>query len=107
MNPHPLSRALILGLAILSAPPLSVAEGLPDLGEAAQGEFSPAMERRIGESVMLEIRRDPAWLDDPEVSAYLNRLGSRLSAQSEESRQDFDFFALRDPTLNAFAMPGG
>ena len=107
MKPHSLGRALILGLAIVSAPPLSVAEGLPDLGEAAQGEFSPAMERRIGESVMLEIRRDPAWLDDPEVSAYLNRLGSRLSAQSEESRQDFEFFALRDSTLNAFAMPGG
>jgi hypothetical protein len=65
------------------------------------------MERRIGESIMLEIRRDPAWLDDPEVNSYLNRLGNRLAAQSTESRQEFEFFALRDPTLNAFAMPGG
>ena len=107
MKPHPLSRALILGLGILSAPPLSVAEGLPDLGEAAQGEFSPAMERRVGESIMREIRRDPAWLDDPEISGYLNRLGNRISSQSEELRQEFEFFALRDSTLNAFAMPGG
>ena len=107
MKLHPLASALILGFGILSAPPLSVAEGLPDLGEAAQADFSPAMERRIGESVMLEIRRDPAWLDDPEISGYLNRLGNRLSAQSEEARQEFEFFALRDPTLNAFAMPGG
>jgi len=83
------------------------AEGLPDLGEAAQAEFSPAMERRIGESIMLEIRRDPAWLDDPEINSYLNRLGNRLSAQSEQARQEFEFFALRDSTLNAFAMPGG
>jgi len=107
MKLHPLAGALILGFGVLSAPPLSVAEGLPDLGEAAQAEFSPAMERRIGESVMLEIRRDPAWLDDPEVSSYLNRLGNRLSSQSEAGRQEFEFFALRDPTLNAFAMPGG
>ena len=107
MKLHRLASALFLGFGILAAAPLSVAEGLPDLGEAAQGEFSPAMERRIGESVMLEIRRDPAWLGDPEVGAYLNRLGGRLSAQSEESRQDFEFFALRDPTLNAFALPGG
>ena len=107
MKLHPLAGALILGFGVLSAPPLSVAEGLPDLGEAAQAEFSPAMERRIGESVMLEIRRDPAWLDDPEVTSYLNRVGNRLSAQSEEARQEFEFFALRDPTLNAFAMPGG
>jgi predicted Zn-dependent protease len=107
MKPHPLASALILGFGILSAPPLSVAEGLPDLGEAAQAEFSPAVERRIGESVMLEIRRDPSWLDDPEINSYLNRLGNRLSSQSEEARQEFEFFALRDSTLNAFAMPGG
>ena len=107
MKLHPLASALVLAFGILSAPPLSVAEGLPDLGEAAQTEFSPAMERRIGESIMLEIRRDPAWLDDPEVNGYLNRLGNRLSSQSEEARQEFEFFALRDSTLNAFAMPGG
>lgn len=107
MKLHPLARALVLGFGVLSAPPLSVAEGLPDLGEAAQAEFSPAMERRIGESIMLEIRRDPAWLDDPEINGYLNRIGNRLSSQSTEARQEFEFFALRDPTLNAFAMPGG
>ncbi|MCK9388842.1 MAG: M48 family metalloprotease [Sulfuritalea sp.] len=107
MKPHSLSLALILCFGVLVAPPLSVAEGLPDLGEAAQAEFSPAMERRIGESIMLEIRRDPAWLDDPEINSYLNRLGNRLAAQSEQARQEFEFFALRDSTLNAFAMPGG
>jgi predicted Zn-dependent protease len=107
MKFSPLASALILAVGILSAPPLSVAEGLPDLGEAAQTEFSPAMERRIGESVMLDIRRDPAWLDDAEVNSYLNRLGNRLAAHSGEARQEFEFFALRDPTLNAFAMPGG
>jgi hypothetical protein len=78
MKLHPLAGALVLCFGMVLAPPLSVAEGLPNLGEAAQAELSPAMERRIGESVMLEIRRDPAWLDDPEVSGYLNRLGNRL-----------------------------
>ena len=107
MKFYPLASTLILGFGILSAPALSVADGLPDLGEAAQAEFSPAMERRIGESVMLDIRRDPAWLDDPEVNSYLNRLGNRMAAQSAEARQEFEFFALRDTTLNAFAMPGG
>ena len=107
MKLNPLSRALILVLGVVVASPLSVAQGLPDLGEAAQSDFSPAMERRIGESVMLEIRRDPVYIDDPEISSYLNRLGNRLSSHSTESRQEFELFALRDPTLNAFAMPGG
>ncbi len=107
MKLNPLSRALILVLGVVTASPLSVAQGLPDLGEAAQTDFSPAMERRIGESIMLEIRADPVYLDDPEVISYLNRLGNRLAAQSQDSRQVFEFFVLRDPTLNAFAMPGG
>ncbi len=107
MKLNPLSRALILVLGVVVASPLSVAQGLPDLGEAAQTDFSPAMERRIGESIMLEIRRDPAYLDDSEIASYLNRLGSRLAAQSTDARQEFELFALRDPTLNAFAMPGG
>jgi predicted Zn-dependent protease len=84
------------------------AEGLPDLGESAQADLSPQMERRIGEQLMREVRfRDPAYLDDPEVSAYLNDLGARLAAASDDPQQDFTFFAVRDPTLNAFAWPGG
>ncbi|MCF8179238.1 MAG: M48 family metalloprotease [Sulfuritalea sp.] len=107
MKLHPLASALFLVFGLVLAPSLSVAEGLPDLGEVAQTDFSPAMERRTGESIMQEIRRDPAWLGDPEVNAYLNRLGNRLSSQIQENRQSFEFFALRDPTLNAFALPGG
>lgn len=108
MKPHPLVRPLILSLLLTFAvPPPAMAEGLPDLGEAAQIDLSPAMERHIGEAAMNEIRRDPAWLGDPEINAYLNRLGNRLAAQSEESHQSFELFALHDMTLNAFAMPGG
>jgi predicted Zn-dependent protease len=106
---QPLTRTLILvaGCSMLLALPLRAADSLPDLGESSQTDMSPAMERRIGTSVMHEIRRDPAWLDDPEVYAYLNRLGSRLAAEVDESRQEFELFPLSDPTLNAFAMPGG
>ncbi|MFA6311878.1 MAG: M48 family metalloprotease [Sterolibacterium sp.] len=95
-------------LILLMLTPAVLAEGLPDLGEVSQRDFSPVMERRVGESIMLDIRlHEPTYLDDPEIRGYLNRLGSRLVAQSLEARQDFEFFALRDPTLNAFAMPGG
>ena len=34
-------------------------------------------------------------------------MAASLTAQSEVPGQDFEFFALRDATLNAFAMPGG
>ena len=68
----------------------SYADGLPDLGDTAQADLSPHTERKIGEAVMVEIRLfDPSYLDDPEVASYLNRLGGRLAANADNSRQAF------------------
>jgi predicted Zn-dependent protease len=93
--------------SLVYSPPSARADGLPDLGESAQLDLTPAMEKRIGEQAMRELRADPAWLGDAEVNAYLNRLGGRLTAHIEGPSQSFELFALRDPTLNAFAMVGG
>jgi len=80
---------------------------LPDLGDAGSSELSLTTERRIGETIMRDIRRDPTFLDDAEIAEYLNGLGARLLAAAPGVRQDFEFFALRDPAINAFALPGG
>ncbi|MFY9329687.1 MAG: M48 family metalloprotease [Georgfuchsia sp.] len=101
----PLLFLLVLALAL---PPPIFADGLPDLGESSQVELSPFAERSIGESVMNDIRlHEPSYLDDPEIASYLNALGHRLTAQTDDAHQEFEFFALRDATVNAFAMPGG
>lgn len=107
---HRRMRRSIILLACLAAWSASavLAEGLPDLGEISQSEFSPQMEKRVGESIIQEIRqKEPSYLDDPEINGYLNRLGHRLASNSDGARQEFEFFALRDTTLNAFALPGG
>ena len=80
---------------------------LPDLGDAGSSELSPQTERRLGESVMRDIRRDPEYLDDPEVAEYLNGIGARLVSAVPGAWQDFEFFAIRDSAINAFALPGG
>ena len=81
---------------------------LPDLGDASGSEFSLQTERKIGEMIVRDIKfRDPSYLDDPEVTEYLNDLGSRLSNAGTGMRQDFEFFAIRDSSINAFALPGG
>ena len=81
---------------------------LPDLGDASGSELSLQTERRIGESIVRDIKfREPTYLDDPEVAEYLNGLGARLSNAGEGMRQDFEFFAIRETSINAFAMPGG
>ena len=96
----------LTALLLLFASP-AWADELPDLGDVSQSTFSPQQERRAGEEVMLEIRADRTYLDDPEVTEYLNDLGYRLVANSPDSRRDFEFFVLQDNTLNAFALPGG
>ncbi len=97
----------LLALFVAVIPPV-LAEGLPDLGDTAQLALTPQMERRVGESIMRDIRlHDPAFDDDPEATEYLNVLGNRLVSNSQDTRQDFEFFLVRDPTLNAFALPGG
>ncbi len=101
-----MKRALALMLSACLATQ-GMANGLPDLGESSATDLSPQAEQRIGEQVMREIRwRDPAYLDDPETEAYLNRIGNRI-VQGAGSTQSFEFFALRENTINAFAMPGG
>ena len=84
------------------------ADDLPDLGESARAEISPQMERKLGDRIMNEIRlREPSYVDDPEINDYLNRLGGRLVQASANPAGDFHFFAIRDASINAFAMFGG
>jgi predicted Zn-dependent protease len=94
-------------ILLLLAMPRALAEGLPELGDAAQSDLSPAQERRLGESIMREVRADRSFYDDTEATDYINNLGDRLAAHSGDSRQNFDFFLMRDNQINAFALPGG
>ncbi|HEY9380675.1 MAG TPA: M48 family metalloprotease, partial [Burkholderiales bacterium] len=97
----------LLALA-LALPAPAYPQNLPDLGESSQAEFSPQTERKLGDSFMREIRRDPAYIEDPEVTEYIRAVGRRLIAATPETAGiDFEFFAVRDPNINAFAMPGG
>jgi len=83
------------------------AQALPDLGDESQAMLAPGQERKLGEMVVRQIRGSGGYLDDPEVNDYLNELGHRLVAAVPEGRQDFEFFAIADPSINAFALPGG
>lgn len=95
----------------LSAVPAASPQDLPTLGDSDRQELSPLMERKVGEEIMYAIRRDPDYIDDAPLLEYLNMLGNTLvDARPDvrgEANYDFSFFAVRDQTLNAFALPGG
>jgi predicted Zn-dependent protease len=84
-----------------------MAEGLPDLGDYAQSVLTPLQEQRLGEEAMREIRASNSLVDDIEITDYISSLGYKLVTNSPDNRQTFTFFVLSDPTINAFALPGG
>ena len=87
---------------------------LPDLGDGAQ--MSPAAERRLGDSIVRSLYRDPDYVDDPVVMDYLQslwqpllaagRLRGDLTAQLDETYA-WELLLGRDRSVNAFALPGG
>jgi predicted Zn-dependent protease len=95
----------LLMVALVCAP--LRAQQLPDLGDSSQSVLSPLQERRFGESIMRQIRSSPDFMDDPEVTDYLNRVGFALVANSPDPGGHFEFFAVNNLSVNAFALPGG
>lgn len=83
------------------------ADDLPDLGDVSATTISPQQEHQLGEQIMRQIRGSRQYLDDPEVSDYVNGLGYTLVSNSPNPGQEFEFFVLDDKTVNAFALPGG
>ena len=109
-----ISALLVVVLAVTSPlagsqsePPAASADNLPRLGDAGGEELSPAAERRLGETIMRDLRRDPDVSDDVEVSEYLNRLGTLLAGAPGANGFTLEFFLVLDQSLNAFALPGG
>jgi hypothetical protein len=84
---------------------------LPSLGGTENQDLSPLMERKLGEEIMRDIRRDRDYLDDAPILEYMNNFGNALvdarPGARGEAKYDYFFFVVRDPQLNAFALPGG
>jgi len=100
----------------LCVPPAWSQVRLPSLGESASDDVTVATEKRLGEQIMREVRRDPAYLDDPVLQEYLLSIWQPLVAAARqqgditadiEANFAWEAFLVRDRSVNAFALPGG
>lgn len=80
---------------------------LPELGDTSQTILSAQDEQRIAEQILRQVAVSEEVVQDPEVTDYIRGLGYRLAQSGPNPSQAFHFFVVRDPTINAFAMPGG
>ncbi|MEM7056581.1 MAG: M48 family metalloprotease [Pseudomonadota bacterium] len=68
---------------------------------------SPQQQRVGDENHPKLLQRYGGVYDDPELTAYVNGLGRDLAAVSEQPNEKWTFTVLDNPTVNAFAIPGG
>jgi predicted Zn-dependent protease len=82
-------------------------QDLPDLGSPATAAVSLEEEYQVGMMWARQMRAQGHVIEDPEVSDYIQEIGHSLSSRAEEGQHQFNYFVVRDPVINAFAMPGG
>ncbi|HEX7416819.1 MAG TPA: M48 family metalloprotease [Steroidobacteraceae bacterium] len=80
---------------------------LPDIGSPAEAALPRSDEYQIGLMIMKQLRDQGQVLEDPESSEYVQSLGARIASQAEDNGQPFHYFIVKDPAINAFALPGG
>jgi len=57
--------------------------------------------------MLRELRNYGYLLDDPLVNDWLQTMGTRLGSNSDQPRQPYTFFVMKDRQINAFATLGG
>jgi thiamine biosynthesis protein ThiS len=106
-----MKKAFLLASAIATALTLS-------LPSAAQGPhhfqpgfnlFSKQQDVQLGEESAAQVRKQMTVINDPVLTAYVNKVGKRLvaSQEAQQSGFPFTFEVVADPSINAFALPGG
>jgi predicted Zn-dependent protease len=100
-------RRLIACLVLAAYTATCAGQGLPDLGDVSEATLSENAERTIGNRIMRDIRIDRDFIDDPEITDYINTLGIRLNNAAPGLKRPIDFFVVQDDSVNAFALVGG
>lgn len=99
---------LILGAAALMALSACASTDRSSLkAETAGSVISEQREMDIGKAVAQEVLREYTAYEDPELNAYVNRVGQAVARISDRSNIPYHFTVLDHPVVNAFAAPGG
>jgi predicted Zn-dependent protease len=91
---------------------------LPDMGDPGGDTLSRMDEKKYGEMIMRQIRPDPEYSNDLPIYDFLNQMERRLLQAAKKLQlgganeqgsgaYNFEVFAVKDSSINAFALPGG
>lgn len=80
---------------------------IPNLGDASTSLFSSEYEYQLGRAWLRVFRSQADTSDDPLLFDYLEGLIFDLVTHSELQDRRLDLVVVDNPTINAFAVPGG
>ena len=99
--------AAVLTLVFAGSHAAAQENRLPDIGSSAGTVISPSQQEEYGEMLLAQLRHYDMVLEDPLIDHWLRTTGTRLASASDQPRQSFTFFMMRDRSINAFATLGG
>jgi len=71
--------------------------------------FSKEQDVQVGQESATQVRKQMTMLKDPFLNQYVSSIGKRLAnaQEAKDSGFPFTFEVVADPSINAFALPGG
>ena len=69
--------------------------------------FSKDQDVQLGKESADEVRKTMPMVNNKDLVDYMNRIGQRLAASKRAGGFPYTFEVINDPTINAFALPGG
>ncbi len=64
-------------------------------------------ELQIGKEAASAVEREMEVVQNPEIERWLNQIGQRLAKAPEANAYPYYFKLVNEPSINAFALPGG
>lgn len=86
---------------------LAATVNLPELGDSSSALISPIQEYQLGQKWLRAYRSQVPTYSDPLLHSYLESLLNKLARYSELKDRRLDLIIVNNPTMNAFAVPGG
>jgi Zn-dependent protease with chaperone function len=69
--------------------------------------FSQEQDVQLGKEAAADVRKTMPIVNNAELTAYVNRIGARLAKSPRAGGYPYTFEVVNDPSINAFALPGG
>jgi beta-barrel assembly-enhancing protease len=102
---RPLGAVLLTVILGLVLPHLAYSQRTPL--KPGRNIFSPQQDVELGHQVAQDAEKRLSMLSNSRVDDYLKGLGERLAGNAPGEKYPYQFRAMNDAGVNAFALPGG